>query len=239
MKLLGFGVFMTALMKTIIKVFQIVILVTLNLAVYFGLWIPIVYMIICGILMLTGGLDLTIMDTNTILFYCGLALCLAGSVVISIRHLLIIPIKEMINVSDAKNKIKDKQELDKKRKLYIANPAKYFIKYEGEMPHDSHPVYLQSKKERENTPPPLIYRSNVDTSIVIHEYSNHYEIYREVNGNCERIDIKEKPREDESKKKKKKSQPKQKKNKNKNINNSKAQNEERPREDYDERFNNY
>ncbi len=202
MKLLGFGVFMSALMKTIMTILHIIALIVVNLLVYFGLWIPLVYMIITGILMLGGGLDLAVLDTNTILFYCGLALCFAGSIVITIRHLIIMPLKDMMNISDAKKKIKEKKQLEKQRKLYMSDPAKYFIKYEGEMPHDSHPVYLQTKKERANTLPPIVYRSNVDQSIIVHEYSNHFEVFREYNGKCTRIDIKEKPKEDEKKHKK-------------------------------------
>ena len=201
---------MTALMKTIMTVLHILALVIINLLVYFGLWIPLIYMIITGILMLTGGLNLSVIDTNTIIFYCGLALCFVGSIIITIRHLIVMPLKEMMNISDAKKKIKDKKELDKQRRLYMSDPAKYFIKYEGEMPHDSHPVYLQSKKERATSLPPVVYKSNVDQSIIIHEYSNHYEVYREQNGRCTRIDIKEKPKEEEDKKKQRKSKNKHK-----------------------------
>ena len=211
MRLLGFGIFMTALMKTIMKVLQVISLILLNLIVYFGLWIPLIYMIISGILMLTGGLDLTVMNSNTVIFYCGLSLCFVGSIIITIRHLIVTPIKEMMDVSEARRKIKDKADLEREKKLYHSDPGKYFIKYEGQMPHDSHPMYYQTKKERIKNPPPMIYRSNVDAKIIVHEYANHFEIFRDNHGKYERIDIREKPNEDPNKKhsKAKKKQHKQ------------------------------
>lgn len=94
----------------------------------------------------------------------------------------------------AKKEFKQKQEEVKKQKLYEKDPAKYFMKYEGELPHQSHPAYTHDKSERKQYAPPLVYRSQNNNSIIIHEYETHFDVFREYsNGEIQLIDVKEKP----------------------------------------------
>lgn len=206
---LGFAVILTGIVKAIYKVLEVVAIIILELLVYFGLWIPTVYMIITGICMLTGNLDLSQYNVSTIIFYIGLALCLLGSLVITIRHLIINPIGDIIEERKVKKQFKHNQELEKQRMMYENDPAKYYAKYEGQAPHPSHPVYRQDKNERKENHPPLVYRSNVDPSIIVHEYKDYFEVYREdPHGNVARIDIREKLIEDGKTKKKKRKKDK-------------------------------
>lgn len=202
--MLGLGAIITLIFKAIYKFFYFLVVIIAHLLLYFGLWIPTLYMIICGILMLTGGLDLAVMSTNTIIFYIGLALTLLGSVIISIRNLILKPISELVATQKAKKQLKQIKEENKKQELYKKNPAKYFVKYEGQLPHKSHPVYTQERSDRENFAPPLIYRSNNNPEIIIHEYKSHFKVFKEYpNGEIKLIDIKEKPEDfDEEKPKK-------------------------------------
>lgn len=196
---MGFVAFMTLVMKSIFKVLHFIIVLIANLLVYFGLWIPFVYLIICGILMLVGDLNISVMNTNTIIFYTGLALTLLGSLVITIRHLIIIPLNQFMDYRKAKKEFKEKQNEIKKQKLYEKNPAKYFMKYEGKLPHESHPAYTYNENERKQYAPPLVYRSRNNKNIIIHEYETHFDVFREyANGELQLIDVKEKPQNEKN-----------------------------------------
>lgn len=179
--------------KAIYHIAKFLLTIIANLLFYFGLWIPAIYMIICGILMLTGSLDPTVLSTNTILFYIGLALTLIGSVIITVRNLIVKPIHQMLESGRAKRELKERKLAEKKQKLYEKNPVKYFKKYEGGMPHKSHPYY-NPNISRKGFVPPKIYRSKNNPSIIVHEYANHFDVFQEYpNGSFRLIDVREKP----------------------------------------------
>lgn len=179
--------------KAIYKIVCAVLYVLAHILLYFGLWIPAIYMIIAGILMLTGGLDITTINVNSIIFYIGLALTLIGSLIITIRHLIIKPIRQMLESERAKRELWERKENEKKQRLYEKKPIKYFKKYEGGMPHKSHPYY-DPNIDRKGFIPPKVYRSSKNPSIIIHEYSNHFKVFQEYpNGDFKMIDVKDKP----------------------------------------------
>ena len=189
--------------KAIYKIVCAVLYVLAHILVYFGLWIPAIYMIIAGILMLTGGLDITTINVNSIIFYIGLALTLIGSLIITIRHLIIKPIRQMLESERAKRELWERKENEKKQRLYEKKPIKYFKKYEGGMPHKSHPYY-DPNIDRKGFIPPKVYRSSKNPSIIIHEYSNHFKVFQEYpNGDYKMIDVKDKPQNTERHRRKK------------------------------------
>ncbi len=189
--------------KAIYKIVCAILYVLAHILVYFGLWIPAVYMIIAGILMLAGGLDITTININSIIFYIGLALTLIGSLIITIRHLIIKPIRQMLESERAKRELWERKENEKKQRLYEKKPIKYFKKYEGGMPHKSHPYYDPSI-DRKGFIPPKVYRSSKNPSIIIHEYSNHFKVFQEYpNGDYKMIDVKDKPQNTERNRRKK------------------------------------
>lgn len=193
MRILGLTAIFAWIIKAVIKIAKILLHVIAYMLLYFGLWIPAIYMIICGILMLTGGLNISVLDTNTILFYIGLALTLIGSLIISVRNLIVKPIKQIIESEKAKRELQQRKDADKRQKMYEKKPVKYFKKYEGGMPHKSHPYY-DPNISRKGFIPPKVYRSNNNPSIIIHEYHNHFKVFQEyTNGDFKLIDVKEKP----------------------------------------------
>lgn len=181
------------IVKAIYKIVKLVVQILAYILVYFGLWIPAAYMLVCGILMLTGGLDITTVSISSVLFYIGLALTLLGSLIITIRHLILNPIKQLIESEKAKRELISRKEAEKRQKLYEKNPIKYFKKYEGGMPHKSHPYY-DPNISRKGFTPPKVYRSRNNRSIIVHEYPTHFKVFREYsNGDFELIDVKDKP----------------------------------------------
>lgn len=194
-KMLGALAILAWIVKAIYKIVKVALYCLANILLYFGLWIPAIYMVICGVLMLTGGINLSIVNVNTILFYVGLGMTLLGSVIISVRNLIVKPIRQMIESERAKKELAERKLEDKKQKLYEKNPIKYFKKYEGGMPHKSHPYYDQSIS-RKGFYPPKVYRSSNNPSIIIHEYRTHFKVFKEYpNGDFQMIDIKDKPKD--------------------------------------------
>lgn len=191
--MLGITAILAWVIKAIYKVVKVVLYCLAYILLYFGLWIPAIYMLICGILMLTGGLNLSIINANTILFYIGLAVTLIGSLIISVRNLIIKPIKQIIESEKAKRELQERKDASKRQKMYEKKPIKYFKKYEGGMPHKSHPYY-DPNISRKGFIPPKVYRSRNNPSIIVHEYINHFKVFQEYkNGDFRLIDVKEKP----------------------------------------------
>lgn len=198
MKGFGIGLILSALVKAIIKIIDALFTLIANLLLYFGLWIPFVYMLFACGLLIWGGLDLKVAGVERNLFYFGLSLALLGSLIITIRNLFVVPIKDFAKYKQAKRDYRKKQDEKKKQELYKKNPSKYFIKYEGAMPPKEHPVYGTSAKERDRIPP-LIYRSNQDPRLIIHEFDDRFEIFREDNGRIYLIDTKSKTKKSKKK----------------------------------------
>lgn len=189
----GLFAFLMLIGKTIYKIVKLVLVIIANILFYFGLWIPAIYLLVCGILMLTGGLNIQVLNTNTMLFYIGLGLTLIGSLIISIRNLIVKPIRQVLESNRAKRELEMRKFEQKKQKMYEKNPVKYFKKYEGGMPHKSHPYY-NPNIDRKGFIPPKVYRSRNNPSIIVHEYTTHFNVFQEYkNGDFKLIDVKEKP----------------------------------------------
>ncbi len=139
--MVGFTAILLVIAKAIYKIVKFALNILAHIFVYFGLWIPGIYLLICSILILTGGLDPKVINTNSIIFYIGLAITMLGSLIITVRHLIIQPIHQVLESERAKRELWERKEKEKRQKLYEKNPIKYFKKYEGGMPHKSHPYY--------------------------------------------------------------------------------------------------
>lgn len=193
MKGFGLGLIFSAIIKGIIRLFKLLFLVIADILLYFGLWVVGAYMLFAVCLMIWLGLDLNIAGVDTNLFYFGLALACLCSLIISVRNLILKPFKEFVEAQQVKSEYKRRKEESAKRELYRRRPNKYYAKYPEELPPVGHPIYTQDKKERK-APAPLIYRSEKDNDIIIHEYPDRFEIFREENHKIFHIDTKDKPR---------------------------------------------
>lgn len=103
---------------------------------YFGLYIPGLYLVYGIVLHFTLGVRLFDFSTDSQLYLLGMVLCLTASAIIAVRHLVIAPIKSVLKF------------------------------------RDRHAVPEQ----------PLVYRSEVNPSLIIYEYDSRYDVYRIING---------------------------------------------------------
>ena len=191
MKGFGIGVIFSFIIKISLRVFDVLMYLIADLLIYFGLWIPSLYLLITGGFMLFGTLNVTVLSVYSVLFYAGLALSLIGSLIITVRNLIVKPIKEHIKYREVRREYRQNQAKLKKEEMYQKHPDKYFAKYEEEAPPLDHPVYNSTKKTRTSLPHKT-YRSKQDPSLIIHEYEDKYVIYKDCGDHFYQLDEKEK-----------------------------------------------
>ena len=107
-----------------------------TIMLYFGLYVPFFYFLYRFIIHLTLGVALFDFSTNSQLYLLGLLLCLVSSVIISVRNIILTPLKSALKFYDSRKR-----------------PEK-----------------------------PLVYRSELMPDLIIYEYENRYEVYRDYNG---------------------------------------------------------
>lgn len=125
-----------SILRVVIKFLGYVVRALSTIMLYFGLYIPFFYMLYGLIIYLTLGVQLFDFSVNSQLFLLGLLLCLISSVIISVRSVILAPIKSVLK-------------------------------------------YMDRRSAPEQ---PLIYRSTVLPDLIIYEYSNRYDVFRDYNG---------------------------------------------------------
>lgn len=134
----------------------------IKLLVFFGLWLPLIYTLFGLILYYTLNFNPFELQLEGQLFISGFVACVICSVIISIRNLIIKPIKSVAKGFKTpiwtKVPIKEKEEPTKKLKT-------------------KHPIVATSLEEIEK-PRPSIYYSTLEMNTLIHEYKDRFEIYR-------------------------------------------------------------
>lgn len=204
MKLLGIGLIMSTLFKAIYRLSKVIIMAIAHVLLYFGLWVPSIYMIVALIPIIKFDLDITVMSVDSFIFYLGLVLSLVAAIALSIRNMVVKPVKDLINYKKRKIEFRSRKELAKRRELYRKNPGKYFAIYGEALPHTDSELLQLSQKERGELPyeTPQIYRSNVNYDIIIHEYSEYFDVFRDMGDHIEYIERKKKPKKVQKKSKK-------------------------------------
>lgn len=124
------------ILKTILYVLNWTIKLIASVLLFFGLYIPFIYLIYGGLLYLIAKVPIFNFSTNSQLYLLGLLLCIICSVIISVRNLIMKPLTSIVAFYDKKN-----------------TPEQ-----------------------------PLVYRSNVMRDLIIYEYKDRYDVYRDING---------------------------------------------------------
>lgn len=195
MKLLGIGILVTTLFKTLWKIIKAAVMAVAYVLLYFGLWVPFLYMLVALIPIIGYDLDITVMSTNSFIFYVGLVLSIIASIILTIRNLIVKPIKDIKSYKKRKSEYKARKELAKRRELYRNNPDKYYAIYGDVIPHTDSELLKLTNKNRDNLPTetPRIYRSDVNFDIIVHEYKEYFDVYRDMGDHIEYIERKPKP----------------------------------------------
>ena len=135
-------------------IFKSVVHVLGEIIVFFGLYVPGLYLLFGAVLSKFLGFSMVDASVDRTLFFWGLFLCLVCSVIITIRKLIIAPFKTAFG--NFKSNTKKRIENTK-------------------------PRYEQSEPPRRTSEPyaPLVYQSRTYPEITVHEYPDRFELFRD------------------------------------------------------------
>lgn len=128
-----------------------------EIIVFFGLYVPGLYLIFGATLSKFTGFDLTIASVDRTLFFWGLFLCLVCSAIITIRKLIIAPFKTAFSNFRSRTK-----------KRVVGSKPQYAPSYDNDKP-----------RRDTNYIAPLVYRSRTYPEITVHEYPDRFELFRD------------------------------------------------------------
>ena len=138
----GIGAGIVAILTFFWKVIKFVAEVIAKLIIYLGLWAPLLYLAYGGILMLIyKDFHMFSMDTNSIIYFVGLILCLIISVIITIKNLIVKPFKKIFSRKDViqygdKDERKLKRNMPEAPKIYNSRVNPGVIVYEYKNRYD-------------------------------------------------------------------------------------------------------
>lgn len=155
------GLALGSVLRFIASVLELILRIIINLLLFFGLWLPLVYALFGLALYLGLGFNPLDWELEGQLYISGFATCILCSLIITIRNLIVKPAKQVFDGfrTPLWQRKKDKKielvEIQKPKKT-ITNSGKNLI-----------------KKEK-----PIIYYSSVEPDILIHEYADRFEIFK-------------------------------------------------------------
>lgn len=141
--------------KIVYWLLKAIIILLGKILVFFGLYIPGVYLLLGAVLTKFNVFSFSALDTRLNLFVLGLILCTICALIIAIRNLIVKPFATVLKKfgEDTKKEFVDKRPKMKK------NP--------------------KDKPRREESPYPLVYRSQIYPDITVHEYEDRFDLYRD------------------------------------------------------------
>lgn len=189
MKGLTLSASLITLLKGLIKLVNVIITIIARIMLLLGLWVPFFYIVISIIIMLSFKTNILSMTGYNYLYIIGLILCIIISVIITIRNLLLKPIKELINYRKVQLEYDKRKAEAREKKLYEKNPKRYFAT-KGKLPDEDSEYYNKKGKITNIDELPKIYRSEINNDIIIHEYKDKFEVFLEKENEIVHIDTK-------------------------------------------------
>lgn len=189
MKGLTLSASLITLLKGLIKLVNVIITIIARIMLLLGLWVPFFYIVISIIIMLSFKTNILSMTGYNYLYIIGLILCIIISIIITIRNLLLKPIKELINYRKVQLEYDKRRAEAREKKLYEKNPKRYFAT-KGKLPDEDSEYYNKKGKVTNIDELPKIYRSEINNDIIIHEYKDKFEVFLEKENEIVHIDTK-------------------------------------------------
>lgn len=189
MKGLTLSASLITLLKGLIKLVNVIITIIARIMLLLGLWVPFFYIVISIIIMLSFKTNILSMTGYNYLYIIGLILCIIISVIITIRNLLLKPIKELINYRKVQLEYDKRKAEAREKRLYEKNPKRYFAT-KGKLPDEDSEYYNKKGKITNIDELPKIYRSEINNEIIIHEYKDKFEVFLEKENEIVHIDTK-------------------------------------------------
>lgn len=193
MKGLATSAVVITLIKSVLKLINVIFTIIARILILFGLWVPLIYTFVGVLTMLAFKVDPLAGGAYSYIFFIGLVLSLLISAIITFKTMLLRPIKELLDYRAVQKEYDRRKEDARRIDLYHKNPKKYFAMY-GELPDKESAYYLKSKRTRTDITRideiPKIYRSENNKDIVIHEYKDRFEVFKDMGDSMVHIDTK-------------------------------------------------
>jgi hypothetical protein len=172
--------------KLFIYAISTLIKLVANILVFFGLYIPFFYLIYGGALYLFAGFRFMPYTPEVGLFFFGLALCALCAVIITVKNMLIKPLKAIFGRNE-----KEYEERHPRPRPYYAT-----MRYDGGdyFPRPRPRIYPERSEQygylRIDSPReyidrfdafyehPDVYRSEMNPDLIIYEYDDRFDVYR-------------------------------------------------------------
>lgn len=175
----------------IIKFVSKAIDVLVAVIVYCGLFYPIFYMVAVLFLMMLA--DFTFKPSIELtLFYVGLVMAFACSVMTTVRNLILLPFgKYLDKKAEEKEAYLNKKRAKRRRRERERYSPRYLDRsYEREEEYRDR-VRLSERRDYPTVGErPRVYRSSRDRNLIIYEYRDRFDVYVEVDNRLRRIDTK-------------------------------------------------
>jgi hypothetical protein len=155
------GLALGSVLRFIVSALELILRILINLLIFFGLWLPLVYALFGLALYLALGFNPLDWNLEGQLYISGFATCVLCSLIITVRNLIVKPAKQ---VFDGFKTPLWKRAKDKNIELVEITKSKATVK--------------QPKKKSEKEEKPSIYYSAIEPDTLIHEYSDRFEIYK-------------------------------------------------------------
>jgi len=179
------GVAFATIFKLIFYIFSTAVKLIANIMVFFGLYMPFFYLIYGEMLLLFTDFTIETYTPELGLYIFGLVLCCFCSVIITIRNLIVKPVKAIFG----------RDEHFDERRYYERRPRPPMRYSGGEYPrprrHMYPPIrsreygYLRIDRPREYLDRfdsfyerPEVYRSEVHPDTIVYEYGDRFDLYR-------------------------------------------------------------
>ncbi len=179
-KFLG-GMAVVTIFKLIFYIVSTAIKLIANIMVFFGLYIPFFYLIYGEMLLLFTDFTITPYTPELGLYIFGLVLCLFCSVILSIRNLIVKPVKAIFGRDTKYREEPIRRPPMRYRGGRYPSPRRYFhppvrSREYGYYRIDSPREYIERLDSYYEKPE--IYRSEMNPDLIIYEYMNRFDIYR-------------------------------------------------------------
>lgn len=154
-----------------------------------GLIVPCCYFLFGVVLNALFGFSISDGGTNSTLYKIGLWISIGVAGVILIYNVFVRPVRRVSRSKNAKHKLDGSEpepELHDSREERYPPRQSLPVSYAGTLPS---PGYEARDRLMQGKEVPLIYRSRTHPDIIVYEYSDRFNLYREVEGRLVRVRV--------------------------------------------------
>ncbi len=171
------GILIVFVLKLVMYAFKITTKVLAHIIVYFGLYIPFFYCIFGLVLYGAFDFNFNVSGTESTLFFSGLGLSLLCSLIITVRNLIVRPIKSAFAYTEQTYRPTYREE---ERRYFERRGYPSARRYYDSAPREGREEadgYMRREYESNEHHMPIIYYSEREPDLLIYEYEDRFEVF--------------------------------------------------------------